>query len=113
MNVTLPQIFPRWTQTVGDMLRQNVQVRSQCRRCGLQQRVDVEGIALKHGPNASLIGRAATCTVVGCHGEVFYLAARTHGRQWISLLERNDLLEAMTDAAPPRNARALMSGSLR
>lgn len=83
-------IFPLWTQTLGLLWRSNALVRAQCRVCGIQQRVDTETMALKLGREASPIDHAERCNIVACHGTVFYMAARTYGRQWISLTMRAD-----------------------
>ncbi|GAM07606.1 hypothetical protein MBENS4_4602 [Novosphingobium sp. MBES04] len=45
--------------------------------------------------------------VVGCHGSVFYLVARTYGRQWITMDTRSAPLEA---SAPAVNAVSLNLG---
>ncbi len=56
----------------------------------MQQRVDASIQVLRFGGTGSPIDQRDTCTVVGCHGSVFYLAARTYGRQWIALDTRGD-----------------------
>ncbi|MCW2339117.1 hypothetical protein M2337_003407 [Sphingobium sp. B2D3A] len=103
----IDRIFPRWAQTLGALHHSNGLARSQCRRCGVQLRVDVEALALKHGAIASLIDRSDRCSMVACHGSVFYLAARTYGRQWLRLVSREDLLRDLETAAPPCNAQSL------
>jgi hypothetical protein len=101
--MAIAPLFPRWAQSVGALLGCNALARSQCRQCGIQQRVDLEGMAAKLGGGASLIGRADRCSVVACHGSVFYLAARTYGRQWITLGEAGE----GQDRTPARDARSL------
>ncbi|MBK9003564.1 MAG: hypothetical protein IPM41_06780 [Sphingomonadales bacterium] len=44
------------------------------------------------------------CSVVGCHGSVYFLAARSYGRQWLTLLSGEDRLAG---AAPAANALTL------
>jgi hypothetical protein len=73
----------------------------------MQMRVDVEALMLKHGPTQSLVDRSDRCCMVACHGHVFYLAAHTYGRQWITLLKREDLVDQLAKAAPPQNAETL------
>lgn len=104
----IERLFPRWTASLGAMLAGKVLVRSQCRRCGIQQRVDVEALVLKLGGGSSLIDRRDVCSVVACHGQVFYLASRTYGRQWLQLVSRDDLLEELKDAAPAENAQTML-----
>lgn len=107
MAAEVDRIFPSWAQTLGALHRSNALVRSQCRCCGVQLRVDVEALALKHGPLATLIDRSDRCSLVACHGGVFYLAARTVGRQFLTLVSRGDLVEGLADVAPARNAQSL------
>src|SRR3546814_16957453 len=47
------------------------------------------------------------CSVVGCHGRVYFLAARSYGRQWLTLLSSDDLRASLAEAAPPANAVSL------
>ncbi|MCW2393518.1 hypothetical protein [Sphingobium sp. B11D3A] len=103
----IDRIFPRWAQTLGALHHSNGLARSQCRRCGVQLRVDLEALALKHGPMASLIDRSDRCSMVACHGSVFYLASRSYGRQWLRLVSREDLLRDLERAAPACNAQSL------
>lgn len=92
-------MIPRWAQSIGGLLASNALARSQCTTCGIQQRVDLAALAAKLGGAATLIGRSDRCAVVACDGSVFYIAARTYGRQWIALRVRDG--EGMQ--APPRN----------
>lgn len=107
MTETVERLFPRWAQTLGALHRSNALVRSQCRCCGVQLRVDTEALALKHGPTASLIDRSDRCSMVACAGSVFYLASRTYGRAWLTLLAREDLRQGLDAAAPACNAETL------
>lgn len=107
MSATIDRIFPRWAQTLGELHHANALVRSQCRRCGVQLRVDVEALMLKEGQAASLMDRSDRCGLVACHGSVFYLAARMVGRKFVTLVSREDLLRGLDEAAPARNAQSL------
>lgn len=100
--MAIEPLFPRWAQSIDAILGSNALARSQCRACGIQQRVDLEALAAKLGGAASLIGRTDRCSVVACDGSVFYMAARTYGRQWITLGGFN----ADGDGAAPRNAQS-------
>ncbi|WP_144401083.1 hypothetical protein [Novosphingobium sp. MBES04] len=106
----MPQIIsliPRWASTWGALQRTNAQVRSQCRCCGMQHRVDVSVQILRFGACSSPVNLQDRCMVVGCHGSVFYLVARTYGRQWITMDTRSAPLEA---SAPAVNAVSLNLG---
>jgi hypothetical protein len=50
-------LWPRWTSSVGAMQRLQIQVRTQCRRCGALMRADVDELVARYGGNASLIDR--------------------------------------------------------
>ncbi|MBH0115012.1 hypothetical protein I5E68_18865 [Novosphingobium sp. YJ-S2-02] len=103
-------LFPRWASTWGELARTNALARSQCRCCGMQQRVDVSIQILRFGANGSPIDLRDKCMVVGCHGTVFYLAARTYGRQWIALDPRSD---PRGTSAPGVNAVTLNIGATK
>ncbi|WP_148274745.1 hypothetical protein [Novosphingobium sp. PP1Y] len=81
----IASLFPRWAATWGELARTNALARSQCRCCGMQQRVDLSLQILRFGTNGSPVNLRDKCMVVGCHGSVFYLVARTYGRQWIAM----------------------------
>jgi hypothetical protein len=100
----MDRLFPRWTSSWGALARANAHVRSQCRLCGIQQRVDASVQALRFGASASPLDQLDRCSVVGCHGSVYFLAARSYGRQWLTLLSGEDRLSG---AAPAANALTL------
>jgi hypothetical protein len=103
------QLLPKWAASAAALQRSNALVRSQCRVCGLQQRVDAGYLAYRHGATASLIGATERCSVVGCNGSVFYMAARTYGRAWLKLVDLDG--EGKAGAlAPPINALSLKRG---
>lgn len=101
------RIIPRWASSWGSLERSNVLVRSQCRLCGIQQRVDASVQAMRFGAAASPVDQLDGCNMVGCHGRVYFLAARSYGRQWLTLLSRDDLRETLATAAPAANAVTL------
>src|SRR3546814_15560294 len=86
----IDRLFPRWASSWAALARSNAHVRSQCRLCGLQQRVDSGAQALRFGGGASPVDQLDMCSVVGCHGRVYFLAARSYGRQWLTLLSRSE-----------------------
>jgi hypothetical protein len=101
-------LFPRWAQSIRALLGSNALTRSQCKTCGIQQRVDLEALAAKLGGAETLIARADRCNIVACHGSVFYMAARTFGRQWIALELRADQLGEEEPRAAACNAQSLV-----
>lgn len=103
----MDRIIPRWAASWGNLARANAHVRSQCRLCGIQQRVDASVQALRFGAAASPVDQLDGCTIVGCHGRVYFMAARSYGRPWLTLLSNEDLREALAQAAPPANAVTL------
>jgi hypothetical protein len=76
---TQPRITPRRFATLGGMVKEQVRVRSICRKCDTALEVDPAMLMAFYGPGYSLIGRTDPCRCVGCSGEVFYLA-NGHGR---------------------------------
>ena len=75
--------------------------------CGIQQRVDASVQALRFGAAASPVDQLDGCNIVGCHGRVYFLAARSYGRTWLTLLSGEDLRETLAGAAQPANAVSL------
>jgi hypothetical protein len=98
------RLFPRWAASWGELARGNALVRSQCRSCGIQHRVNAAVQALRFGASASPVDQLDGCAVVGCHGSAFYMVARTYGRQWIVMLSGDD---PRPSAAPAANAVSL------
>lgn len=103
----IERIFPRWASSWGQLARSNALVRSQCRCCGLQQRVDAGVMAMRFGASSSPLDALDRCTVVGCHGETYFLVARSYGRSWIAMAARTDILDAIERGAPAANAMSL------
>lgn len=103
----MDRIIPRWAASWVTLSRSNAHVRSQCRLCGIQQRVDASVQALRFGAASSPVDQLDGCNVVGCHGRVYFMAARSYGRPWLTLLAREDLRAALASDAPPANAVTL------
>ena len=101
------RMFPRWASSWGSLARSNAMVRSQCRLCGIQQRVDASVQALRFGGAASPVDQVDGCSIVGCHGRVYFVVARSYGRPWLTMLSREDLRAALDQAAPAANAVTL------
>ena len=103
----IEHIFPSWSTNWAILANANALVRSQCRECGIQQRVDAGVQVLRFGGDASPVDALDRCTVVGCHGSVYFLVSKTYGRQWVPMLSREDLRASSATAAPPANAITL------
>jgi hypothetical protein len=97
-------LWPRWMTCAGAMLAINALARSRCMTCGTLLRVDLADVVARHGPGHRLIDRLERCSVVGCTGSIFYLASRSYGRPWTTLVRDPELAEAVATAAPPRTA---------
>ncbi|BBF72741.1 hypothetical protein SBA_pBAR4_0500 (plasmid) [Sphingomonas bisphenolicum] len=93
-------LWPRWTLSVGVMQRLQIQVRTQCRRCGALMRADLDDLVARHGASASLIDRQERCRMVACDGATFYLAARRHGEPWRILLDAAALRDGLSLCPP-------------
>ena len=92
--------WPRWTLSVGVMQRLQIQVRTQCRRCGALMRADLDDLVARYGASASLIDRQERCRMVACDGATFYLGARRHGEPWRILLDAAALRDGLSLCPP-------------
>ena len=82
------------------MRRMKPLVRSRCCKCGTLLRVELENVVARHGPGYSLVNKVERCRMVGCVASTFYLASRTYGREWTTLL-RDPALVARIETFPP------------
>src|SRR3546814_16717882 len=64
-------LWPRWTSSVSGMQKLQIQVRTQCRRCGARMRADLDELVARYGGNASLIDCQERCRMVACDGATF------------------------------------------
>ena len=99
-------LWPRWTDSAGSMLGMNALVRSRCVKCGTLLRVELEDIVARHGVGYSLVDRLERCRMVGCIGTTFFLASRTYGREWMTLLRDPAIVRRFEQLAPARTALA-------
>jgi hypothetical protein len=93
-------LMPGWTSSVGVMRRLQIQVRTQCRRCGALMRADLDELVIRYGGDASLIDRQERCRMVACDGATFYLAARRYGGPWRILLDDAALRDGLNICPP-------------
>lgn len=89
--------WPVWARTLDAMVRRLARARSRCRRCGTLLRVDLDALRDRLGGSASLIDLSDACTVVGCNGTVYYLAAPATGTTYHVLIDSPALLEGVAD----------------
>ena len=97
-------LWPRWMDSAGTMLRINALVRSRCSKCGTLLRVELEDVVARHGAGYSLVDKLVRCRMVGCTGSTFYLASRTYGREWTTLLRDPELVASFETLPPARTA---------
>ena len=97
-------LWPRWMESAGEMLRMNALVRTRCSGCGTLMRVDLHDIVARHGPGYSLVDKLERCRMVECEGSTFYLASRTYGREWVTLLRDPRLMKVFEELPPVRTA---------
>jgi hypothetical protein len=97
-------LWPRWMENAGDLLRMKALVRSRCCQCGTLMRVEMEDVVARHGPGYNLVDKLERCRMVECIGSTFYLATRTYGGQWTTLLRDPRLLEVFEELPPVRTA---------
>jgi hypothetical protein len=98
-------LWPSWMDSAGEMLRMKALVRTRCCKCGTLLRAELEDIVARHGPDHSLIDRLERCRMVECEGSTFYLASRTYGREWVTLLRDPRLMKVFEELPPVRTAR--------
>ncbi|GEM71490.1 hypothetical protein SAQ01S_12560 [Sphingomonas aquatilis NBRC 16722] len=98
-------LWPRWMESAGEMLRMNALVRTRCSGCGTLMRVDLHDIVARHGPGYSLVDKLERCRMVECISSTFYLASRTYGGTWTTLLRDPGLVASFEALPPVRTAR--------
>lgn len=89
--------WPAWTRTIDAMIRSVARTRSRCRRCHVLLHVDLDALRQRLGGSATLIDRADACTVVGCGGAIYYLAAPATGAAYHVLVGEPDSLDGVID----------------
>lgn len=82
------QLIPVWQSNLINMHRYKTRVRCSCRKCNVTLEVNVRLLMAYHGEHYSLIDKIARCRVVGCGGEVFFLASAGEASPYRPLLTR-------------------------
>lgn len=67
-------------------------------------RAELEDIVARHGSDYSLVDKLERCRIVECEGSTLYLASRTFGRKWITLLRDPRLMKVFQELPPVRTA---------
>lgn len=98
-------LWPRWMESTGEMLRMNALVRTRCAGCGTLMRADLHDIVARHGPGYSLVDTLERCRMVECASATFYLASRSYGGPWTTLLRDPALIAAFEALPRVRTAR--------
>lgn len=101
-------LTPRWMQSVGALFRTNALVRSRCQDCGALMRVDLAEMVATYGAMTNLFDRFDRCRMVACSGSVFYMASRSFGREWTTLLRDAKLATDFADLPPVQTAAELV-----
>lgn len=78
---------PRWMSSIGYMRDSDVRVRALCRKCRVLLEVDLNVMCTMRGRSFSLINAKARCKIVGCGGEVFFMASPGEGTPFRPLAE--------------------------
>ena len=82
------------------MQQLQIQVCTQCRRCGALMRADLDELVARYGGNAALIDRQERCRMVACDGATFDLAARRYGGPWRILVDDAALRDGLSLCPP-------------
>lgn len=80
------RITPNWLMSVGAMREAGVRVQARCRKCKVALRVDLDVLCTLRGRSYSLIGAASRCKVVGCDGQMIFMASPGVGTPFLPLL---------------------------
>jgi len=97
-------LWPRWMENAGEMQRMKALVRTRCCGCGTLMRAHLDDTVARHGPGYSLVDKLERCRMVGCISSTFYLASRTYGGQWTTLLRDPELMASFEVLPPFRTA---------
>lgn len=75
MRNSVAEFWPRWVETVGDMIEAKTIVRAACVKCRNFFDVDLAAILAIRGARYSLIDKRPRCKISTCRGKCFFLAA--------------------------------------
>lgn len=75
--------------TTGLMLRNGVDVKGICGKCGETARHDLEADIRENGPDRTMINVVCECWKPNCDGKVTFLVARTKHSPYVPLLDDN------------------------
>ena len=81
-----------WCATIGGMVHYGARVRAECRKCKVCLEVDLIPLLAKLGPQATLLDRHPPCRVVGCDGEILFVASPGEGTPFMPCVVRKDVL---------------------
>ena len=73
------RIVPTYYETIGAMLKADVDIIASCQKCSQAFTVDLRVMAVLHGLEASLIGRHPPCRIYNCDGQCILLVRPEEG----------------------------------
>ena len=97
-------LWPRWMDSVAEMLRMNALVRTRCATCETLLCVEIEDVVARHGAIHSLADKLERCRMVGCIGSAFCVTSRSDGGAWTTLLRDAALVDSFQTLTPGRSA---------
>lgn len=78
-------ILPTYYETVGAMLKADIQIRASCQKCRNAFDVDLRVLAVLYGIETSLIGRHPPCRLFNCDGKCIFLVSAGAGTPMLPL----------------------------
>jgi hypothetical protein len=72
------------------MREANVRQRARCRACKIMLRVDLDALCTLRGRSYCLIGAVSPCKVVGCEGQVIFMASPGPGTPFLPLFNASE-----------------------
>ena len=102
--MVLMSLIPGGSRVAAGEILIELDPQDQLRRA-FDQRADLNDIVARHGPGYSLVDKLERCRMVECISSTFYLASRTYGGQWTTLLRDPELVAAFEELPPVRTAR--------
>lgn len=75
MAKSVAEFWPKWVETVGEMIAAGTVVRAACEKCRTFFDVDLDVLKIIKGKSYSLIDKHPVCKISACRGRCFFLYA--------------------------------------